>query len=66
MGTWRSALTTSALVALVAAAACLPGRGPPINPIVDDAGTPPPTSLGDDAATHDDLELGPPFSVTGL
>ena len=66
MPTWRSALGTSALAALVAGAACLPGGGPAINPVVDDAGTPPPTSLGDDAATLDDLDLGPPFAVTGL
>ncbi|MGH7296898.1 MAG: IPT/TIG domain-containing protein, partial [Polyangiaceae bacterium] len=66
MGTWRSALGTSALAALAAAAACLPGSGPAINPVFDDAGTPPPTSLGDDAATRDDLDLGAPFAVTGL
>jgi hypothetical protein len=50
----------------VAAAACLPGSGPPINPVVDDAGTPPPTSFGDDAGSTDELNLGAAFAVTGL
>jgi hypothetical protein len=66
MRTWRSALGVSALGATVAAAACLPGSGPAINPVVDDAGPPPPTSLGDDSSVRDELNLGPAFAVTGL
>ncbi len=67
MGTWRTALGVSALGATVAVAACLPGAGPPINPVFDDAGPPPTDNLGgDDAAIRDELNLGPPFAVTGL
>lgn len=58
--------TACALAALVAAGACLPGSGPPLNPYVDDAGTPPPVSLGDDAATLLDVDLGASFAVSGL
>ena len=35
-------------------------------PVVDDAGAPPPTTLGDDSGMLDELNLGPPFAVTGL
>jgi hypothetical protein len=66
MGNPRRVLAASAVAVSVAAAACLPGFGPPINPVVDDAGSPPPTSLGDDSATLEDLNLGPAFAVTGL
>src|SRR5579884_753347 len=66
MGCWQRGLAVSALGATIAAAACLPGAGPPINPVFDDAGPPPPTSLGDDAGVYDELDLGPPFAVTGL
>ncbi|HEY3818926.1 MAG TPA: IPT/TIG domain-containing protein [Polyangiaceae bacterium] len=66
MGTWHRALGVSALAGMVAAAACLPGRGPALNPVIDDAGTPPPESLGDDSGVLDELNLGPPFAVTGL
>jgi len=66
MVTWRSTLGVSALAGVVAAAACIPGGGPALNPVFDDAGTPPPTSLGDDSGMLDELNLGPPFAVTGL
>ncbi len=55
-----------AIAALVAVGACLPGSGPPLNPYVDDAGKPPPVSLGDDASTLMDVDLGGAFAVTGL
>jgi hypothetical protein len=58
--------STCAIAALVAAGACLPGSGPPLNPYVDDAGKPPPASLGDDASTLMDVDLGPAFAVSGL
>jgi hypothetical protein len=55
------------LAMLASAAACLPGSGPPLNPYMDDAGTPPPTSFGtSDAAVVDEIDLGPAFAVTGL
>ena len=58
----RATLTGAAL-----AAACIPGRGPAIDPLVDDAGIPPPTAFGDDSGTMlDELTLGPAFAVTGL
>jgi hypothetical protein len=68
MGNRRRALAFYAVAATVtgAAAACLPGSGPPLNPVFDDAGSPPPTSLGDDSGVLDDLNLGPAFAVTGL
>lgn len=68
MGTRRRALAACAVAGLVAAAAgaCLPGAGPPLNPVVDDAGSPPPTNLGDDGPAAGDINLGPPFAVTGL
>jgi hypothetical protein len=71
LGPWvatvRSYATAATLATLVAAAACLPGRGPPLDPFVDDAGAPPPTSLGSgDGGTLDELDLGPAFAVTGL
>jgi hypothetical protein len=66
MATWRNALGASALAGIVAAAACIPGGGPALDPVVDDAGLPPPTSLGDDSSTRDELNLGAPFAVTGL
>lgn len=55
-----------AIAALVAAGACLPGAGPPLNPYVDDAGKPPPVSLGDDGPTLMDVDLGGAFAVSGL
>jgi hypothetical protein len=55
-----------AVLGIAALAACLPGSGPPLNPVVDDAGRPPPTSFGDDAGAVDEVNLGPPFAVTGL
>jgi hypothetical protein len=66
MGTWRSTLGVSALAGIVAVAACIPGGGPALDPVFDDAGTPPPSSLGDDGSTREELNLGPPFAVTGL
>lgn len=66
MGTWRSTLAVPVLGGVIAAAACLPGSGPPLDPYVDDAGPPPPTSLGDGATGLLDVDLGPPFAVTGL
>jgi len=57
---------TCAIAALVAVGACLPGAGPPLNPYVDDAGKPPPVSLGDDAQTLMDVDLGGAFAVSGL
>jgi hypothetical protein len=62
-----SVLAVFGLAALVAAAACLPGSGPPLNPYFDDAGPAPPTKLGgDDASVRLDVNLGPSFAVTGL
>jgi hypothetical protein len=66
MRTRRRALGGIALAGIVAVAACIPGGGPALDPVVDDAGTPPPTTLGDDAGMRDELNLGPPFAVTGL
>jgi hypothetical protein len=57
---------TCVFAALVAVGACLPGAGPPLNPYVDDAGKPPPVSLGDDAPTLMDVDLGGAFVVSGL
>jgi hypothetical protein len=69
-GTWGAALRShalrSTLVGVVLAAACIPGRGPPVDPVIDDAGTPPPTSLGDDSGIVDEVNLGPAFAVAGL
>ena len=59
-------LSTCAVAALVAAGACLPGAGPALNPYTDDAGKPPPVSLGDDASTLMDVDLGAAFAVAGL
>jgi hypothetical protein len=64
--TWRSALAATAITGIAAASACIPGGGPALNPVVDDAGTPPQTSFGDDSGMLDELNLGPPFAVTGL
>ena len=58
--------STCAIAALVSAGACLPGAGPPLNPYADDAGKPPPVSLGDDASTLMDVDLGAAFAVSGL
>ena len=63
---WRPTVAVCTLGAIVALGACLPGSGPALNPVVEDGGTPPPTSLGDDASVRDDLSLGPPFAVSGL
>lgn len=58
---------TIAFGAIVALTACLPGSGPPLNPYVDDAGAPPPIDLGGDAGdARLDVDLGDPFSITGL
>jgi hypothetical protein len=54
------------LGAIIGLGACLPGSGPALDPVIEDGGTPPPTSLGDDASVRDDLSLGPPFAVSGL
>jgi len=59
---WGSALAA----AVGTAGACLPGSGPPLDFIHDDAGPPPPASLGDDASARGDVDLGDPFAVTGL
>jgi hypothetical protein len=56
----------AAPVTLVAWAACLPRSGPPLNFYSDDAGSPPGTIIGDDASPLLDVDLGPPFAVTGL
>ena len=66
MPNWRSTVAVSGLVALVAAAACLPGTGPALNPYVDDAGPPPPSKLGGDDGGLMDIDLGAPFAVVGL
>ncbi len=66
MGRWRISWALPLLTAVAAAAACLPGAGPPLNPYVDDAGAPPPTQLGDDGGGLLDVSLGPPFAVAGL
>jgi hypothetical protein len=61
------ASAAGALVALVAGVACLPGSGPALNPYVDDSGAPPPIDLGGDARDErQDVDLGDPFSITGL
>ena len=57
---------TCAIAALVASSACLPGSGPPLNPYVDDAGKPPPVSLGDDGSILTDVDLGASFTISGL
>jgi hypothetical protein len=62
----RSRVLGSVLVGAVLAAACIPGRGPPPNPVIDDAGAAPPISLGGDSGLLDELNLGPAFAVTGL
>jgi hypothetical protein len=46
--------------------ACIPGSGPPLDPVVDDAGAPPGIQLGGDASPFSDVDLGDPFAVTGL
>lgn len=58
--------TACAIAAVAAAGACLPGAGPPLNPYVDDAGKPPPVSLGDDGSTLMDVDLGGAFAISGL
>jgi len=63
-GSRSAALGVAVLAVLVAAGACLPGRGPLL--VLEEAGTPPPTTLGDDSGTVDEFELGPSFAVTGL
>jgi hypothetical protein len=63
---WRAGILLG-LAATVAIAACLPGSGPPLNPYVDDAGSPPPTGLGPlDAGARSDVDLGDPFAIIGL
>ncbi len=60
-------MSFAAAVAVVAGGACLPGSGPPLNPYVDDAGAPPPIDIGGDGGTgRQDVDLGDPFSITGL
>jgi hypothetical protein len=66
MASWRPTVGVCTLGAIVAVGACLPGSGPPLDIVVQDAGAPPPTSLGDDSSLRDDLSLGPPFAVGGL
>ena len=63
MGTSRRALPLA--VVLVAAAPACFGRGPALDPYVDDAGLPPPSSFGDDGSPLD-VDLGASFAVTGL
>jgi hypothetical protein len=64
---WRRALALPGLAFIVAIAACLPGSGPALNPYTDDAGGPPPSKLGDDGGSSlMDIDLGPPFAVSGL
>jgi hypothetical protein len=58
--------TACAAAVLLTAGACLPGSGPPLNPYVDDAGSPPPASLGDDGPGLLDVDLGAAFAVSGL
>ncbi len=54
-------------VGAVIAAACLPGRGPPLDLHVDDAGPPPATTLDTDAGLlFADVDLGASFAVVGL
>jgi hypothetical protein len=62
----RAWLWAAWAVATAAATACLPGSGPAyINK--DDAGPPPPTSLGGDAGQQfADVDLGDPFAIVGL
>jgi IPT/TIG domain-containing protein len=63
--TWALGSAAAAVLGTLAGA-CLPGSGPPLQPYKDDAGSPPPTSLGDDASNFLDVDLGDPFAVTGL
>jgi IPT/TIG domain len=63
----RSGSGTVSALAVVGAAACLPGSGPALNPYVDDAGTPSPSlQFGSDGAVLGDVDLGDPFAVVGL
>lgn len=70
MGTWRPSARVCALGGIVGIVgilgACLPGSGPALDPVVEDGGIPPPTSLGGDSSVRDDVDLGPAFAVTGL
>jgi hypothetical protein len=53
-------------VAGVGPGACIPGSGPALDPVVDDAGLAPGVHLGGDASPFSDVDLGDPFAVTGL
>src|SRR5277367_5473393 len=70
MGTWRPSARVCALGSVVGIVgilgACLPGSGPALDPVVEDGGIPPPTSLGGDSSVRSDVDLGPAFAVTGL
>jgi hypothetical protein len=60
-------LASSVLGAFVAAAACLPRSGPPLNPYTDDAGAAQTTFGGDDGGSPRlDVNLGPSFAITDL
>ena len=59
-------LVTGACIVVVGVVACLPGSGPPLAIYQDDAGSPPPVTLGDGGTGPADVDLGDPFAVTGL
>jgi hypothetical protein len=63
---WPTAIAISALAAVVASVACLPGSGPPLNPYQDDAGPASSIGLGGDGGLLSDVDLGDPFAITGL
>jgi hypothetical protein len=67
MGVCRRRVVFLGLVGIAFGAACLPGSGPLLNPYQDDAGSAVPISLGsDDASARFDVDLGGPFSLSGL
>ncbi|MDP9000653.1 MAG: IPT/TIG domain-containing protein, partial [Myxococcota bacterium] len=62
---WRM-VAISSLSAILTEFGCLPGAGPPIKVHEDDAGVPSSISLGGDAGSLADIDLGDPFAITGL
>jgi hypothetical protein len=66
MRLWPATLAVWSLAALATGAACLPGSGPAINPIHDDAGPGATISLDDGGGLPVDVSLGAPFAIVGL
>jgi hypothetical protein len=56
----------SAAVAVAVLPECIPGSGPPLDIVVDDAGPAPGLNLNADGGITADVNLGDPFAVTGL